>query len=87
VAAGGAGIGEVARESFAPAYALGVALAAALGLARVVADVEGVLAVIACGLAGAALYWIAFYGLVLRPDERRFVRSLTVSRGARTSEP
>jgi O-antigen/teichoic acid export membrane protein len=76
VAAGGAGVGEVLRAAFAPSYTLGAALAAGLAIARALLDVEGVLAVVACGLAGAALYWVAFYALVLRPEERRFVRSL-----------
>jgi O-antigen/teichoic acid export membrane protein len=77
VAVAGVGVGEVMRESFAPSYALGAALAACLGVARAALEIEGVVAVVACGLAGAALYWAAFYAVVMGPDERRFVRSLT----------
>jgi O-antigen/teichoic acid export membrane protein len=76
VAAADVGVGEVLRESAAPAYALGVALAAALGIARALLDLEGVVPVVAAGLVGAAVYWAAFYGVVMRPEERRFVRSI-----------
>lgn len=76
----GVGVGEVLRESALPAYALGALLAAGLGAARLLLDIEGVVAVVACALAGAALYWAAFYGLVMRPEERRFVTSLTTSK-------
>jgi O-antigen/teichoic acid export membrane protein len=72
----GVGIGEVLRESALPAYTLGAGLAIGLGITRLTLDIEGVVAVVVCGLAGVALYWEAFYRLVLRPDERRFVRTL-----------
>lgn len=80
VAVAGTGVGEVVREAALPAYALGAALAALLGAARAVLDVEGVLPVVACAVVGASLYWAAFFGLVMRPDERAFVRSLVRSR-------
>jgi O-antigen/teichoic acid export membrane protein len=80
VAAAGIGVGAVLREAALPAYALGAALAAVLGAARLLLDVEGVAAVVACAVGGAALYWAAFYGLVMRPGEREFVRSLVSAR-------
>jgi O-antigen/teichoic acid export membrane protein len=72
--------GEVLGEAALPAYALGAALAAILGAARLLLDVEGVAAVVGCALAGALLYWGAFYGLVMRPGEREFVRGLVSAR-------
>lgn len=77
--ASGVGVGELVRQAFVPSLALGAALAALLGALRLVVDIEGAPAVVAAALGGLALYWVAFYALWLRPDERGLVRQ--VARG------
>jgi hypothetical protein len=74
--AGGAGVGELARTAWVPAYTLGAVLAAALVGLRLAADLDGLAAVAAAGLAGPAAYWLAYYALWLDAGERALVRGL-----------
>lgn len=69
-------VGELLRRAFAPAWALGVALAAALVAARLALDPESALAVAATALAALGAYWAAYCALVLDRGERALVRSL-----------
>ncbi len=70
---------DLLRQGFMPAWVLGAALAAALGVLRVIAELDTVLTVAAAIVAGGALYWAAFYSLVLSAEERALVRD--VARG------
>lgn len=63
-------------EAFRPAYALGVALAAALVAVRLVAPPETLVPLLAVIAAGLAAYWGAFYLLCLAPGERKLVRDV-----------
>jgi O-antigen/teichoic acid export membrane protein len=67
---------ELLRRAFAPAWALGLALAAALIAARLALDPDGALAVAALALAALAAYWAAFYLLWLDRGERALIRAL-----------
>jgi O-antigen/teichoic acid export membrane protein len=69
-------LGELARESWLPAYSAGVGLAVALLAARALLELDTVVAVVAVAGAGLASYWLAFYGLWLRPSERELVRDI-----------
>ena len=67
------GIGELARESWLPAYSLGIVLAGLLGVAELTMDLDRLLPLAAVALAGLAAYWSAYFVLWMRPDERRLV--------------
>jgi polysaccharide transporter, PST family len=67
-------LSELVREAWLPAYSLGAALAACLAVVRVAAEPRTLVALLAVVLAALAGYWLAFYGLWLRPSERRLVR-------------
>jgi O-antigen/teichoic acid export membrane protein len=69
-------LGELARRAFAPAWALGAALAAALAAVRLALDPASAAAVAGTALGGLALYWLAYYRLCLGAQERVLVRSL-----------
>ena len=68
--------GRLVRESFLPAYAIGLALAAALALARVLLDLDTVPLVLSVAAAGLLAYWVAFYLLVMRAEERALGRQV-----------
>jgi O-antigen/teichoic acid export membrane protein len=72
--ASGAGVGELARRAWSPAYALGVLLAGVLIAVRLGLEPETLPAVLATAAGGVLAYWGAFYGLVLSPDERALFR-------------
>lgn len=74
--AGGAGVAELARAAWLPAYALGALLAGALVALRLSVGIDGLAAVAASGAGGVLAYWGAFYALVLSGDERALVRGL-----------
>jgi len=74
-------LSELAREVWIPAATLGVALAAALGAVRLTAELDSAPAVAGLGALGLVLYWIAYYVIWLRPDERVLVRGLLPGRG------
>jgi O-antigen/teichoic acid export membrane protein len=67
-------LSELAREAWAPAYSLGLALAVCLVAVRLAASPHTLPALMAVVLAGLGAYWLAFYRLCLRPDERLLVR-------------
>jgi len=79
--ASGAGLGELARRAWLPAYTLGAALAAVLVALRLAAEPVTLSAVLAAAAGGVIAYWAAFYALVLEPPERELARGL-VSRRA-----
>jgi len=68
--ASGARLGELAREAWLPAYALGAGLAGLLVAARLLSDLDNVAHLVPVLFGGPALYWLAYAILVLRPDER-----------------
>lgn len=68
---------ELARRAFAPAWALGVVLAAGLVAVRLVLDPETALAVAATSLGGLAAYWVAYYLVCFDRDERTLVWQVT----------
>jgi O-antigen/teichoic acid export membrane protein len=72
--ASGASLAELARRAWLPAYALGAVLAGVLVALRLAPDPETLPAVIGMAAAGVVAYWLAFYTLVLGPDERTLVR-------------
>jgi O-antigen/teichoic acid export membrane protein len=67
---------ELLRRAAIPAYALGAVLAGVLLAIRLGLEPGTLPAVASLAVAGVVLYWIAFYALVLDPDERALVRSL-----------
>jgi O-antigen/teichoic acid export membrane protein len=79
--AGGVALGEVARHAWVPAYGLGVVLAAALVVLRLVAAPESLPAVVGAAAAGVIAYWVAFYALVLDAGERELARGTFRRRG------
>jgi O-antigen/teichoic acid export membrane protein len=71
--ASGAGLAELARRAWLPAYSLGALLAGALVGARQALEPDGLVAVAGLAAGGVLAYWAAFYSLVLDPAERRLV--------------
>lgn len=69
-------LSELVRRAFAPAYALGLALAALLVAVRLALDPDGLAAVAATAVAGVLAYWGAWYALVFDEAERTLVRDL-----------
>jgi O-antigen/teichoic acid export membrane protein len=69
-------VARLARESFLPAYLLGLALAGTLAAARVIAEPDELLPVLGIAIAGVLAYWLAYYAVVLRPSERTLVRDV-----------
>jgi len=76
LAVSGAGLGELARVAWLPAYSLGAVLGAALVALRLTAEPSGIAAVTAIGVAGVAGYWAVYYALWLDAGERALVRGL-----------
>jgi O-antigen/teichoic acid export membrane protein len=74
--AGGLALGELARQAWLPAYGLGVGLAGVLVALRLLAEPATLPAVLGAAAGGLLAYWLAFYGVVLDPGERRLVREL-----------
>ena len=74
--ASGVRLAELLRRAFAPAYALGLALAAALLAVRLGLDPENLAAVAATAVGGLLGYWALFLRVVLDDSERRLVRGL-----------
>jgi O-antigen/teichoic acid export membrane protein len=74
--AAGVPLSELLRRAFAPAYLLGVALAAALLGIRFGLDIDGLIAVGLTAAGGVLAYWALFYRLVLDASERELVRDL-----------
>ncbi len=80
--ASGARLGELAREAWLPAYALGAGLAGLLVGARLLWELDSLPALAPVLFGGPALYWLAYAALVLRPHERALVADLTRRRAA-----
>jgi O-antigen/teichoic acid export membrane protein len=76
LAAGGASLGELARQAWLPAYPLAVGLAGALVVVRLTLDPTGLLAIAGIGVGGVLAYWLGFYRC-LNATERRQIRSFT----------
>jgi hypothetical protein len=69
-------LGVLARESWLPAYSAGAGLAVALVAARALLPMDSVIAVVGVAGGGLVAYWLAFYGLWMRPGERELVRDV-----------
>jgi O-antigen/teichoic acid export membrane protein len=65
---------ELARTTYLPAWAVGAALALALVALRIALPSPAPLVLVALGALGVACAWIAYAAVVLRPEERRFIR-------------
>jgi O-antigen/teichoic acid export membrane protein len=76
LSASGAGMGELARRAWLPAYALGAILGVALLAVRFAADPETLPVVLGIAVAGVLAYWLAFYVWVLDAGERTLVSGL-----------
>jgi hypothetical protein len=76
LSASGAGVGELARRAWLPAYALGATLGGALVALRLTADPSTLPAVLGAAVGGVLAYWLAFFVVVLEPAERALVRGL-----------
>ncbi len=74
--AAGASLGDLARRAWLPAYSLGLVLAGVLVAIRLGLEPESLPAVLLAAAGGVLAYWIAFYAVVLAPDERALVRGL-----------
>jgi O-antigen/teichoic acid export membrane protein len=72
----GVPLSELVRRAFAPAYTLGLALAAVLLAIRLAGDLEGLAAVAATAAGGILAYWALFHWIVLDRSERELVRGL-----------
>ena len=67
---------DLAGAAWIPAYTGGILLAAGLLALRLAVPLDHVWSVVAAIVGGVGAYWLAFYVLVLRPDERDLVRSI-----------
>jgi O-antigen/teichoic acid export membrane protein len=76
LSASGAGLGELARRAWLPAYGLGTGLAGTLVAVRLAADPQTLPAVLGAATGGVLAYWLAFWAWVLDPAERGLVRGL-----------
>jgi O-antigen/teichoic acid export membrane protein len=74
--ASGVRLPDLLRRAAAPAYTLGALLAGALLAIRFGLEPSTLPPVAAAAIGGVALYWIAYYKLVLDPAERELVRGL-----------
>jgi O-antigen/teichoic acid export membrane protein len=72
----GVPLSELVRRAFAPAYLLGVGLAAALLALRFGLDLEGLAPVALTAIGGVLTYWALFHRLVLDASERKLVSDL-----------
>jgi O-antigen/teichoic acid export membrane protein len=66
------------REAFLPAWIGGAVLAAGLGIVRLAAEPATLVAVAGLAVGGVLAYWVAFYGIFMRPYERRLVREVAL---------
>jgi O-antigen/teichoic acid export membrane protein len=74
--ASGASAGELARRAWAPNYVLGGILAGLLVAVRVGLEPDTLPAVLLTAALGVLAYWLAFYRVVLGPEERAVVAGL-----------
>jgi O-antigen/teichoic acid export membrane protein len=73
-------LSNLVQRAFVPAWLLGALLGSALLVLRSVIDPDTAALVVALASAGLAVYWIAYYALVLDGAERTLVRSIRRSR-------
>jgi hypothetical protein len=69
-------VGLLLRESFLPAYSLGLALTAALAIVRIAVSPDTVGTVVITAALGISAYWALFYGFFMSGAERRLVREI-----------
>ena len=74
--ASGVRLANLLRRAVVPAYTLGAFLAGGLLAISVGLGVDTLAAVVTVAVGGPALYWLAYYLLVLDPAERELVRAL-----------
>jgi O-antigen/teichoic acid export membrane protein len=74
--ASGVPLAELLARAGIPVYALGALLAGVLLAVRFLLEPDALPAVAAVAVAGVALFWTAFYALVLDEDERELARGL-----------
>jgi hypothetical protein len=67
---------DLVREAWLPAYATGIVLAAALVSLRVLLSLRTLPQVAAVAVAGLVGYFLVYYVVWLRPNERALVGSL-----------
>jgi O-antigen/teichoic acid export membrane protein len=67
---------EFAREVWLPAYSTAAAVGAGLAAVRFSVDLETIPASVGAALAGVASYWLIYYIVWLRPNERLLLRDL-----------
>jgi O-antigen/teichoic acid export membrane protein len=67
---------DLVTRAFVPAYALGALLGGGLAAIRFGLEPETLPVVAVVAIGGVALYWAAYYALVLEPGERELARSL-----------
>jgi hypothetical protein len=66
-----------AREAWLPAYSTGLLLAVCLIVVRLSAPLNTLPIVLAVGATGVLGYWAIFFGVWLKPDERRLIGETT----------
>jgi O-antigen/teichoic acid export membrane protein len=69
-------LGELAREAWLPGYTTAALVAAFLGAIRLAMDLDSLGTVLIAAGAGLALYWVVYYVVWLRPEERRLIGSV-----------
>jgi O-antigen/teichoic acid export membrane protein len=67
------GLGSLARQAWLPAYSTAALLAVVLAVVRLATDVEGLAAVVALAAGGLILYWLFYFVVWLRREERTLV--------------
>ena len=70
------GLRDFARAAWIPCYGFGLALAALMGLARLVIPLDSASVVVALAAGGVAAYWAAFYAFAMDAGERDVVRGI-----------
>lgn len=72
----GLGVAELARRAWAPAYALGAALAGGLLGAQLALDLDSLAPLLVVGGGGLLLYWLTYVALFLTAAERSLLAGL-----------
>ncbi len=76
----GAGLDELVREAWLPAYGLGLVLAGLLVAARTMFELDSLGPLLAVLAGGPLLYWLLYATVVLRPGERALARAVLQGR-------
>jgi hypothetical protein len=77
-------LSTLARQAWLPAYSTAALLAAALAAMRLAFDVASLAALVAVTAAGLAVYWLVYFAVWLRPEERTLI--VAVVRGMLRAE-